>query len=58
MPSRGNRKYRPAPVFKELLIACQRATRHFPGLGILPHIVEPWATPVALGQGAESELLG
>ena len=39
MPSRVNRRYRPAPVFKALPIDCQGATRHFPGLGILTKIV-------------------
>jgi hypothetical protein len=40
MPSRVNRRYRPAPVFQTLPIERQDATRHFPGLGILtkmPH---------------------
>jgi hypothetical protein len=35
MPSRVNRRYRPAPVFKTLPIERQDATRHFPGLGIV-----------------------
>jgi hypothetical protein len=40
MPSRVNRRYRPAPVFQTLPIERQDATRHFPGLGILPNVVD------------------
>ena len=34
------------------------ATRHFPGLGILAHIMEPWTMAMALGWRAQADVLG
>jgi hypothetical protein len=35
-----------------------RQTRHNPGLGMLPYVMQPWAATGALGGHPEAELLG
>src|SRR5947208_1278821 len=48
MPSRANRRNRPAPVFIVVSGRLSDLMRHFPGLGILTEVVQARSTAIEL----------